>query len=309
MTKKPRAFAVVNPNSANGSTEQEWDAIHAALEAALGELDFGFTQAVGDAANVARRAVKAGHELIISVGGDGTNNEIVNGMFEHGAPINPRARLGFVCCGTGGDLRRTLGVPKDLRQACEVLVRGNTRRIDLGRFSFFDHSGRRAERYFINITSFGIGGEIDARVNRTTKVLGGFASFLWASFASVVDYRNKPVELTVDGNPIEPRRIFNVAVANGRCFGGGMQVAPDADPADGLFDVVLIGDLTKLEVVTQMTRIYSGRHLSHPKVEVLRARRVEAHSDEIVLLDVDGEQPGRLPATFEIVPAALDVIV
>ena len=308
MNEKRKAFAVVNPNSANGSTADDWDDIHAALREALGEIDFEFTKAVGDAAPIARNALKNGYDFIVCVGGDGTNNEIVNGFFDKGRLVNHDATLGFICRGTGGDLRKTLDVPKELDAACRVLAHGDRRVIDVGRFSFVDSAGSPAERYFINITSFGIGGEVDDRVNRTSKALGGFVSFLWASLVSIAVYKNKNITLKVDDNDLGHRRIFNVAVANGRFFGGGMMVAPQADPADGLFDIVVMGDLSKLEIVTQMGKIYKGGHLKHPKVEVYRGKTVEALSDEIVLLDVDGEQPGRLPIKIEIVPKALGVM-
>jgi diacylglycerol kinase family enzyme len=173
-------------------------------------------------------------------------------------------------------------------------------------------AGALAEGWFINIASFGMGGLVDRYVNESTKALGGSASFFLATARAALSYRNPLVEVTVDGREPIQERIVNVAVANGQYFGGGMRVAPYAKCDDGYLEVITIGDFAPTEMLIAGYRLYLGTHLGHPKVRSTRGRRVEARPldpDAEVLLDVDGETPGRLPARFEILPGALNLKV
>mgnify|MGYP000306632585 CR=1 FL=1 len=303
-----RTLVIVNPHSANGSTGRRWSGIRSALREAVGEFSERFTERPGHATLLAREGLESGFERIVAVGGDGTNNEVVNGFFERGRAIRPEAELGFIPRGTGGDLRRTLGIGKSLEECLPVLRAGRSRPVDVGLATFFDTEGRETSRHFINITSFGIGGLVDALVNRSSKALGGRLSFMLATVRALFAYRNRSVRLRVDNEFDERIVINNVAVANGQFFGGGMWVAPKARPDDGLFDVVILGDLSRGEVLRGSRRIYRGTHLDLPKVRLLRGRRVVAESDEEVLIDMDGEQPGRLPITCELLPGALRLI-
>ncbi len=272
--------------------------------------DVHVTEGPGHAVEIARDLYGTATK-IISVGGDGTHNEAVCGYALAGVP-NDKTRVGFLTLGTGGDFRKTLRLPPDplfqLENIAEDIRKGRSHPIDIGKMTFVDHAGNDVERAFLNIASFGIGGEVDDRVNRTTKLFGGFTSFLIGSLRAAVTYKNKTVRLKLDRKNLGEVTVLNVAVANGRFFGGGMQVAPDAHPDDGLFDVVIIGDLSARELVRLTPTIYMGRHLDQEKVVVHKGRKLVAESDDIVLLDVDGEAPGRLPATFEVVPEAVRVL-
>lgn len=306
----PRIHFVVNPQASNRKCGRVWArTIAPALEAQGIAYAVHRTHAPGEATHLVHDLCDEA-ETVVSVGGDGTHNEVVTGIAEAGLPARG-APLGFLTLGTGGDFRRTLGLPRapmdQLQRLLDAVYAGRTRRIDLGRLSFVDHEGRSASRAFINIASFGIGGEVDDRVNRTTKLFGGFTSFLIGSLRAAGTYSNRHTRVTVDGEEILAGPTFNVAVANGRCFGGGMRVAPDAALDDGAFDVVAMGDLSLAESLRLMPRIYRGAHTGLPKVSVHRGTKVEAASEETVLLDVDGEQPGRLPATFELVPDAIEI--
>jgi len=302
-----KTMVIVNPNSANGNTAKQWPGIRDLIRTVLPEFASEMTSAPGDASEIARRAIKDGYEMVVSLGGDGTNNEVVNGFFEGGEPINSEAVLGVISRGTGSDLIKTLGIPKDPQEAVKRLAGRSSAPCDVGHLTLVDHAGQNVDRYFINIASFGIGGDIDRRVNNTSKALGGFVSFLWGSVVSIFAYSNREVEISIDGKSIGTRKIFSCAVANGQYFGGGMWVAPEAKMDDGLFDIVLMGDLGLMETLTQMSSIYKGKHLEHPKIEAFRGKRVEATSSEEVLLDVDGEQPGGIPSIFEILPGAIRI--
>jgi len=301
---------VVNPHAANGAAERLWPGIATQARARLGEFAAVFTARMGHATELAREAAADGAELVVAVGGDGTLNEVVNGLVQaDGAPVNPRTALGQICIGTGGDFRKTTGLPKAPAAALEWLTGVKTKPLDVGRLEMTDHDGRPVLRHFVNIASFGIGGDVDARVNRTTKAFGGFASFAWGALTAMFAYRNKRVHLTLDGVDLGERVIFSVAVANGQYFGGGMHMAPAADPHDGMFDVVIIGDIGLGERLAQMPKIYKAAHLDNPKVEVCRAKKIVATSDEGVYFDVDGEAPGKLPATFTMLPGMLKLKV
>ena len=224
-------------------------------------------------------------------------------------PLRGGAAVGFVPFGTGCDFRKTLGIPRQIRGALDVLAARRESLIDLGRLTYRDPEGRTSVRYFHNVTSFGLGGEVDERVNRANKALGGFFTFLKATLISLVVYNKKTIRLKIDGIFDEPVRVWNIAVANGQYHGGGMWIAPQARVQDGLFNVTIVGDLTLPEVCYHFPKLYSGRIGEIKKVRMLRGRCIEACSDQRVLLDVDGEQPGMLPVRIDMVPRAVRFIV
>jgi YegS/Rv2252/BmrU family lipid kinase len=299
----------VNPNSHGGATGRDWPVTRRAIEGVLGPIEERLTTRRGEAVDLTQAALRDGFDLVVSVGGDGTNNEVVNGFFEDDRPVNPDAVFATVPQGTGGDFRKTAGIPKAVSEAVKLLAGSQTRTIDVGRMTMVDMEGRPAVRYFLNITSFGIGGVADDYVNRSKKTLGSFLSYFIASFRALVTYRNQPVRLVIDGKDWGERTVFNVVVANGRYFGSGMFVAPYAELDDGLFDVVVFGDLSVYDKFVRLTSIYKGEHLKMRNVVWMRARRVEATSSSAVLHDVDGENLGRLPSVFEVIPGALKLKV
>jgi YegS/Rv2252/BmrU family lipid kinase len=304
-----KAVLVVNPRSAGGKTLSAWPRLKEEIRDALGAFEERFTEGVGDGTRLAREALKDGADLVVAVGGDGTINEVVNGFFDGDQPVGGSAAFGVLPAGTGGDFVRTLEVPRDLGRAAAELRAAEPRPIDVGRLRYVDPGGATRARYFVNIASFGIAGLVDRYVNESSKVLGGKLSFALASLRAGVTYKNAEVRLTLDGEVPRQGRIYNVAVANGRYFGGGMKVAPDAHLDDGQFDVVTMGDLGLSDMLLHGLDIYSGKHVTNPNVRVERARRIEAEplGKEPVLLDVDGEQLGRLPASFELISGGLSV--
>jgi YegS/Rv2252/BmrU family lipid kinase len=233
------------------------------------------------------------------VGGDGTVNEVANGIAGRRG-----VELAVIPRGTGWDFVRSYGIPRKLEAAVEVALHGRVRQIDLGRARYRAWDGGERESLFANIASAGMSGAIAKRANETSKALGGKASYLWATLAVFSRWRNDEVHVRVDGEE-HAGRMHDVVVANGRYFGGGMMICPEAEPDDGLFDVLLIGDLTKRDLLLTLPKTYRGRHLPHPKATVLRGARVEVETPEPLPVELDGEQPGTTPASFEIVPRAL----
>lgn len=287
---------------------------HALLDA-VGHLDVAFTDHPSHATSLARAAVEAGdHELLVAAGGDGTVNEVVNGLLGGDVPDGAeRPELAILAGGTGGDLRRTLGLD-NMDAALAAIGSGRTRVIDVGRLTYRPvDGGDDVERLFVNIASFGLSGLVDRRVSRYAGLSGRFA-YVAATAQSLWSWRNPTVRIVVDGGEggghFEAELpIVTVAVANGRYFGGGMCVAPDAEPDDGVFDVTLLGDLRRRDVLALSSALYNGDHVHHPKVVTRRGLTVTAEADTPVYLDVDGEAVGQLPARFEIVPRALAVAV
>jgi diacylglycerol kinase (ATP) len=201
--------------------------------------------------------------------------------------------------GTGWDFVRTYGIPRKLEDAVAVARDGHAREIDLGRAAY-----RGGESLFANIASVGMSGAIARRTNETSKALGGKVSYAWATLSVFARWQNDVVRVRV-GDESRSARMHDVVVANGRYFGGGMKICPEAEPDDGLFDVLLIGDLTKRDLMLTMPKTYRGKHLPHPKAEVLRGAVVEVDADEPLPVELDGEQPGTTPVRFEVVPRAL----
>ena len=237
------------------------------------------------------------------VGGDGSVNEVANGVAGR-----PGVEIAVIARGTGWDFVRTYGIPRDVEAAVAVATGGRVREIDLGRVSYRSWAGADAESYFANIASAGMSGAIAQRTNETTKALGGKVSYLWATLAVFARWRAGEVRVAVDGES-RAGRMHDVVVANGRYFGGGMMICPEASPDDGQFDVLLIGDLTKRDLMVTLPKTYKGKHLPHPKAEVLRGSTVTIGAEEPLPIELDGEQPGTTPARFELVPRALRIRV
>lgn len=308
----PLPVVIVNPRSQGGAAGRHWAASSAVVRT---QFDFEelTTAGRGDATRLAREAVLRGARRIIAVGGDGTVNEIVNGLLDaEGRPLAPGVEFGLLPCHTGGDFRRLLGVPQELAGAAAAIARGQVRRIDAGRLTCVDERGQPMTRHFANIGSCGVSALVAQYVNSSAKRAGPL-SFYLASFRAMLAYRNQPVRIRLDGGLFgAPEKINLVAVANGRHFGGGMMIAPHADPNDGLLEVIVLGDFRFPDLLRSGHRLYNGTHLALKKVRTARARVVEIEPDspaQRVALEVEGEVPGYLPAKFEILPGVLNVIV
>ncbi len=299
---------IVNPNAAMGAAGRDWPGIRTLAKDRLGRFRSLITSGEGEATKFTRDALQNGTELIVCVGGDGTLNEIVNGFMGDRGPVKQGARVAYIARGTGCDLIKTLKVSQEPKSVLKQILNPRIQFIDLGRVSYKDHKGGRASRYFHNVTSFGLGGEVVDRVNRSSKALGGFISFIRATLISFFTYEKKRIGLKVDNGPGMVIPTWHMAVANGQYQGGGMRIAPGAIVDDGLFHVTVVGDLTLAGMLINLPKLYSGKILEVGKVTSCTGRRVEAWSDMKVLLDMDGEQPGRLPAVIEIIPASLPLI-
>ncbi len=247
-----------------------------------------------------------GAGVVVVVGGDGSVHEVVNGLLASGRA--GEVELAVLPRGTGKDFVRSLRIPRDLAAAVSVAKDGRVRTIDAGRARFVAWDGSDAEAYFANFAGAGISGAIARRANSSSKAAGGRVSFLVATVAVFARWKSAPVTVDVEGTQ-RSGQMFEVLAMNGDYAGGGMWVTPEASPDDGRLDVLLIGDVTKADFVRTFPKIYRGKHLSHPKIEVLRGRAVDVTADVPLPIVLDGEQPGTTPARFEIVADALRVRV
>ncbi|MBI5511484.1 MAG: diacylglycerol kinase family lipid kinase [Deltaproteobacteria bacterium] len=297
-------IVVANPKAAAGRVRSLWEKSRAGLEARLGSIEVRFTTAPGDATTITRRAIADGFDRVIAMGGDGTVNEVVNGFFDAAGLAATGTALVIYPGGTGGDFVRSIGMAGV--HPIEALENAEDRLVDVGRAVFCGHDGRELTRHFINISSFGSSGLIVDKVNKATKMFGGKASFYLGTLKGLLQYDNQRVRLAVDGQA-EELLVNTVAVANGRFFGGSMMIAPGALVDDGQLDVVVLGDIGLSTFLRYSGKIYKGEHLTLPGVKVSRGRVVEATplGSEPVLIDLDGEQPGRLPVRYEILPKAI----
>ncbi|AHF08231.1 diacylglycerol/lipid kinase family protein [Desulfitobacterium metallireducens] len=299
-------FAIVNPASANWRTRKEWPRIHKSLVENNINVDYAVTTYPGEATLLTRQALQD-YSQILSVGGDGTLNEVVNGFFENNRTINAEASLGILSHGTGGDFLRSLNQERGLAAFLDVLRRERIIPIDCGLVQYQDSFGVQHHRYFLNVADVGLGGETVARVNRHSKFFGGKLSFMAGSLVSILTYKNKRMKCIIDGKDVVNDQINSIMIANGHFFGGGMMIAPNADFTDGLFDVITLGDFTTLELLQHLPKIYQGKHLEVPGVSVYRGRNITIMSDPDGLLEVDGEQPGCTPAHFSLIPRGIRI--
>ena len=298
---------IVNPASAGGATRKEWPGLASDLATHFGAFKCAFTKERGDAVRLAEEGAREGRRLIVACGGDGTISEVANGILRAGAD----ATLGILPSGTGGDFQKSLKIPGRTRDAVRALREGRTRRIDVGRASYVNHDGLEESRYFLGVASFGMSGEVIRRVKAgDAEWLGGKASFALAMLQTTLTKENTTALVRLDEGRERRLTVANLCIANARYFGGGMKIAPAANLDDGLFDIVTIGDLGALKILTNAHQLYLGTHLGMKQVHHAHARRVTlspAEKEAKIALEIDGELPGHLPASFEIIPQSLRV--
>lgn len=308
-------LVIVNPKSASGTTRDNWATTASELRAHFGPFAVAFTKSQGDGLTIAKRAAKAGRDFIIACGGDGTINEIANGILLSGED----AELGVLPSGTGGDFRRTLGLPHSTREAAAALRNGVTKQMDAGKVTFANHDGETVSRFFLNISSVGLAADVIKRV-KSAKVfdwlpvesMRGKANFAVSALQEIIDLDATLVRVRFDDGDEHTVQTIAFCVANSRYFGGGMMIAPDAAINDGLLDVINIGDLSTAKILLNAYSLYRGTHQKLTEVNSTLAKRIEvsaADPSKPIFLETDGELPGQLPAVYEVVPNAIRVRV
>lgn len=298
-----RVLVILNPASRGRTGAKRFARVEEALRAALGAIEIERTRGPRDAERLAREAVRSGVERLVVAGGDGTLSEVVSGLLS--AELARYVEIGLLPLGSGGDFAHCLGIPRDLARAIVCLAEGTARTIDAGRATFATPDGGKQVSWFANVASFGISGLVSEFVNRGHKPFGGTVAFAMAALRAIARYDPQPVTIRVDGEPVLEGPVTLVAAANGRRFGGGMQIAPDARLDDGQLDLVAISRLSRRRLLRELPGLYAGTHLESSAVTHCRGRVIEIEGASQVPLELDGELLGCLPARFEVLPRAL----
>ena len=301
----PHIKVIVNPVAGAYSTRRKWPIISRLLKRVGLSFDFQYTEGVGHAIELARAAASDGYQFLVAVGGDGTVNEVANGiLYSTGAT---RTALGIISTGTGSDFVRSVGIPRDFPSACSTLTSSKRLAIDVGVVEC-QSKGQTLRRFFVNAAGVGFDAAVVEKTERLPKYFGGTIPYLAGVILTLFSYKNKPVVLNV-ASEVMTGRVLNVVAANGGYLGGGMHVAPQAEITDSLLDVVIVGDIGKFELLKELPTVYKGTHINHPKVKVKKVSRLTIQSPEPMLIHADGELLGESPASFWVVPLALSVVV
>ncbi|MDD4229865.1 MAG: diacylglycerol kinase family lipid kinase [Dehalococcoidales bacterium] len=302
---KNYAMVIVNPTAGSGATGRKWEKIREHLTESGLAYDYEFTRYRGHGIELAHAASTDGYNFIIVVGGDGTVNEAANGILN--SPNRENTTLGVINTGTGSDFIRTVGTPKDPLEACKFLARQERFLIDIGQVEFY-HDGVKTSRFFVNYCGTGFDSEVAEATNRMPRpsFISNTLPYLAALVCTLVRYRNRDIQLTIDGKSRQGR-FLSVIVANGRYFGGGMKIAPQAELSDGKLNVVTVEDIGKIELLKAFPRIYKGTHITHPKVSVALATSVQVTPEERMPVSADGELLGEGPVSFRLIPQALAI--
>jgi len=301
----PHAKVIVNPVAGANLTRRKWPHISRLLKYVGLSFDYQYTEGVGHAIELAKTAAVDGYRYVVAVGGDGTVNEIANGIL-HSTDASSMA-LGVISTGTGSDFARSVGIPRHYINACSSLTSSRRLLIDVGVVEY-KSKGQSLRRFFVNAAGIGFDAAAVETTERLPKYLGGTIPYLVGLLRTLFGYQNKSVVLRI-GDKVEAARILSVVVANGSYFGGGMHVAPEASLNDNLLDVVVIGDVGKFELLKALPMVYKGTHGTHPKVSMEKAANITVESSERVLVHADGELLGEGPASFWLMPAALNIVV
>ena len=298
------AKVIVNPMSRGGATGKTWPILNKLLSNTGLPFDYEFIQAPGQGIALSREAVEKGYNLVIAVGGDGTVNEVVNGLIDEKG--KGRATLGIIAAGTQNDIAHMLGIPRDYLRACQLFENFEKVNIDIGAVEYTHHNEVRS-RYYINTAGIGfVSDVIEGSIPYSRfKVIGGSMPYAIGVIPKVLDYHNKDVLICIDGEKRE-ERDFSIVVNNGRYLGGG-RVFPDATPCDGLLDVAVIGNISKLEALLKSPLFFTGTYVDHQKFKVQKAKIVIIDSPQRLPIQMDGELVGYTPAVFRIMPAVLEV--
>ena len=305
----PHAKVIVNPAAGGYSVRREWPRISKQLRRLGLSFDYEYSQGVGHAIEIAKAAVDAGYRYLVAVGGDGTINEVANGILCSTGSAN--TILGIVGAGTACSFTRSIGIPQDYVSACSLLVGQGRRLVDIG-VAECRSEGQSLQRFFVNEADVGFGAEIVEASKNRPRYFGrsiNYAPFVAAGVRRLLSYQNKHLTLRVENDAEAMCLCTMVVIANGSYFGGGMCIAPQAKFDDGLLDMVVIGDVEKYELVKIWLMSYEGTHITHNNVTVKRATNVTIQSSERVLVETDGELIGECPVSFRIIPSALTIVV
>jgi YegS/Rv2252/BmrU family lipid kinase len=300
-------LVIVNPNAGNGKGNRDWETISALLKKEDMPFTVKFTERKGHAINYTLEGIRSGCRKIITVGGDGTLNEVVNGVFSNEVCPTNEISLALIPVGTGNDWGRMFGIPLNYEKAIKIISANNQMLQDIGLVSFYNGSEKK-NRYFINIAGLGFESVVVRRTNiQKDKGRSGKAIYFYNLLMSLLSYKNTKAEIVIDGEK-SYADVFSINVGNGRYCGGGMRQTPNALPNDGLLDVTVINGMGKFEIIRNLKILYDGTILSHPKINGYKCKNLKVNSESIIYTEADGESLGHTPAEFSIIPSSIYIV-
>jgi len=298
-------LVIVNPNAGKGKGKKDWEKISSLMRKEAMTFTEKFTEEKGHAIVLTSDGIKNGFRQIITVGGDGTLNEVVNGVFSNNICPTKDISLAMIPVGTGNDWGRMFGIPNDYEKAIKIIVSNKLMLHDIGILKYYN--GKEKKRYFINIAGLGFESEVVRRTNRQKdKGRNGKAIYFYNLLLSLLAYRNTKAEIIIDGEKTYAD-VFSINVGNGRYCGGGMRQTPNALPDDGLLDVTVINGMGKFEIIRSLNMLYDGTILNHPKVDSYRCKNIRVTSESLIEAQADGESLGHTPVEFGIIPASVNI--
>ena len=304
---KKEWFAIVNPNAGNGKGKKDWERIAGLFQKNGIPLQVKFTERKGHATVFTTEAINEGFRKFVSVGGDGTLNEVVNGAFEQEVCPPVDIIIGMIPVGTGNDWGRMFSIPLVYEGAVNVIKECKLMLHDIGVISYYNGNEKR-KRYFINIAGLGFEAIVVKKTNKQKdKGRSNNAVYFYNLLTSLITYKNTKAEITIDGKK-STCVVFSINAGNGRYCGGGMRQTPDALPDDGLLDITVIKEMGRLEIIRSLKMLYDGTILSHPKVDGYRSTNLTVESESVLYAEADGESLGHTPVEFSIIPAAINIV-
>jgi YegS/Rv2252/BmrU family lipid kinase len=300
-------LVIVNPNAGNGKGKKDWDKISVLLKNESLPFAVKFTERKTHAISFTLEGIATGYRKIITVGGDGTLNEVVNGVFLSKVCPTTDISLALIPVGTGNDWGRMFGIPLDYKKAISIICENKLMLHDVGLVSFYNGLEKK-ERYFINIAGLGFESVVVKRTNyQKDRGHSGKLIYFYNLLMSLISYKNTKAEIIIDGEKISAD-VFSLNVGNGRYCGGGMRQTPRALPDDGLLDVTIINGMGKFEIIRNLKILYDGTILQHPKIDGYKCKNIKVSSDSVMYAEADGESLGQTPAEFSIIPEGINIV-
>ncbi|MBN2746412.1 MAG: diacylglycerol kinase family lipid kinase [Bacteroidales bacterium] len=309
MSDLSNRYAVVyNPNACGGLGKDVLPQISAIMEKYGLLFDLFITHRRRHAMVIVRQNIRDGYRNFIAVGGDGTINEVVNGMMSQ-KKLLPEMKLGVVMVGTGNDWGKMFNIPDNYDAAIQIIKNNNIFRQDVGKVTFF-LGERLYSRYFINVAGLGFDAKVVQSVNRKKdKKKASKLSYLTSLFTSLMKYKALDINVSIEGKPFANNKLFTMSIGIGKYSGGGMMQVPDAIADDGLFDIMMVSNISKFKIIRKVTKLYDGTIATLKEVIMSRGKQLSVHSKDMIMLEVDGESLGHGPFEFTIEKEKLNVIV
>jgi YegS/Rv2252/BmrU family lipid kinase len=305
--KQTQWLVIINPNAGNGKGKKDLERISGLLEREGIGFSARITGKKTEATDLAREAIENGYRKIMVVGGDGTLNEVINGIFLQDVCPTAEITVALIPVGTGNDWGRMFGIPLIYEGAIKVIKENKRMLHDIGFITYFN-GNNQLKRYFINIAGLGFEAMVVSRTNKQKdKGRSNAAIYFYNLLSSLISYRKETALIEIDGIK-STARVFSINVGNGRYCGGGMRQTPDALPDDGLLDITVIKEMGRIEIIRNLKLLYDGTILSHPKVDGYRSTNLRVSCEKLLYAEADGESLGHTPVEFGIIPSAINII-